>query len=758
MGIAALIVSWMSFASVAVGQTALVGEFTYTMHMKSARVDHTATMLPNGKVLLAGGFDNLSELYNPVTDAWSQTGAMIHTRRLHTATLMVGGQVLVAAGYDGVSKSITSSAEYYDSVHGIWRATGSLNIAREVHTALRLNDGRVMIAGGFTVATLPTETTEVYNVNTGTWSFGPSLNVARWKHTMTMLKDGRVLVVGGIDNSKTSTASVELFDPSSNKWTIASPLKHMRHQPTATLLNDGTVLVVGGSLRTVGSSSDVPLDSVERYDPATDTWSDGPILPSLRHSHTATLLADGKVLVCGGGDGVYVLQSAVVFDPALNAWRNTGSMGQGRDRPTATALPYGEVLVTGGSFTRNNVKTVTGAAEIYDSLFGPPIPAGTYQGLVHNDGLTALSPSPATEGMFNLTTDVDGNFSAKLTLEGQTLNLLGLIDGYGVARFGDFVDTSLVVPRVGKPPVKVAFTMDLGTGPNFGKITGTLTRRYRQSVASVSNLSASRAAYSLVNPMPSSQQTAFTVVMQAGDLSALPAGFSAKDYPQGFGFGTGKFSSQGTATFVGKLADGTAFTASTQMGTDQSLPLYASLYGDGGFFEATLAVMGTWQTPLDLRCQAQWMKPFTNGQYYPYGWPEVIPLNLLGARFLAPPGVNCFGFADGNGRMTFETSYDAQGHVSSSEMRFLRLTPLDVASQTGPFKDPGFTFVMNRATGSFTGTFTPMGSAKATFQGVAYQSVYSPGINYGYGYFLSPLPKVLDYQGFSGGLVFEPSF
>ena len=129
-----------------------IGTWTATGSLNAARFIHTATLLPNGKVLVAGGFDNVSvlasaELYDPALGTWTATGSLNTARDAHTASLLPNGMVLVAAGFATGFVSL-SSAELYDPAHGTWTVTGSLNIAREVHTASLLPNGMVLVAGG----------------------------------------------------------------------------------------------------------------------------------------------------------------------------------------------------------------------------------------------------------------------------------------------------------------------------------------------------------------------------------------------------------------------------------------------------------------------------------------------------------------------------------------------------------------------------------------------------------------------------------
>jgi hypothetical protein len=184
--------------------------WTPTGSMGTARYDHTATLLPSGKVLAAGGTnfrgDHLSsaELYDPATGIWTATGTLGTGRNGHTATLLPSGQVLVAGGFNGV---YLSSAELYDPATGTWTATGSMSTARAYYTATLLPSGQVLVAGGYPALS----SAELYDPATGTWTATGSLGTGRSMHTATLLLSGQVLAAGGYDD-RGASRSAELYD------------------------------------------------------------------------------------------------------------------------------------------------------------------------------------------------------------------------------------------------------------------------------------------------------------------------------------------------------------------------------------------------------------------------------------------------------------------------------------------------------------------------------------------------------------------
>jgi hypothetical protein len=341
----------------------LVG-FAETGSMVQPRAYHTATLLPNGKVLVTSG--NSAELYDPASGTWTPTGGLTNGRNQHTATLLPNGKVLVAGGIAGFND--VAIAELYDPVSGTWTATGSLTYARRSHTATLLPDGKVLVAGGFVDVPFTiaggnsTDTAELYDPASGTWTPTGSLTRVRRYHTATLLPSGKVLVAGGsgYPSGAGSPESAELYDPASKTWTSTGNLAGGRENHSATLLPTGQVLVAGGVYYAGPGNSEVA--SAALYDPASETWSPTGSLVTARYNHTGTLLQDGKVLVAGGtGGGAFGSARAELYDPASGTWISTGSLVSGRRDHTATLLSDGNVLVAGG----HNSDSFFASAELY---------------------------------------------------------------------------------------------------------------------------------------------------------------------------------------------------------------------------------------------------------------------------------------------------------------------------------------------------------------------------------------------------------
>ena len=354
--------------------------WTATGSMTEFRGEPTATLLASDRVLVAGGSDpgvvdgsipgrarSSAELYDPGTGRWTATGSMAEARAAHTATLLGDGDVLVAGGTTRFEGPDLSSAELYDPDTGTWTVTGSMSEARVRPTATLLANGKVLVAGGSTGSPGGTalSSAELYDPDTGRWTVTGSMSEARAAHTATLLADGHVLVVGGSGFFAAAgvIASAELYDPGTGKWTATGGMTEARFGTTATRLADGHVLVAGGS-----DAQFRVVPSAELYDPGTGTWTVTGRMASVHAGHTATLLADGNVLVAGGrtrfaDSGLWESASAELYDPRTGTWADTGSMTGARVGGTATLLADGRVLVVGGSVDSGEPLS---SAELYD--------------------------------------------------------------------------------------------------------------------------------------------------------------------------------------------------------------------------------------------------------------------------------------------------------------------------------------------------------------------------------------------------------
>src|ERR1035437_9899772 len=363
----------------------MAGGFTNGSPMHVARIYASATLLPKGKVLGAGGIGSgnsyfeSAELYDPVSNNWTMTTPMDHARESHMATLLANGTVLVVGGQSPSDPS-WGSAEIYDPSSASWSETtntmitllssfstpvGSLlgdgtvlvveeslaalydprgrtfgrtgvpNKPRSNPSATLLADGSVLLLGGdnpFTLTVL--STAELYYSLDASWAMTGSMNTPREFHTATLLPDGKVLVAGGVSDlfSPNAVSSAEEYDPSTSVWTATGPMNTPRNYNTATRLRSGKVLVLGGG------QGPFDNDSAELFDPVTGTWAQEGAIDGQRLKHTATLLANGKVLIAGGSDLSGAVANTELYDPTASAWISTGSVNVGRLDCTAKKL------------------------------------------------------------------------------------------------------------------------------------------------------------------------------------------------------------------------------------------------------------------------------------------------------------------------------------------------------------------------------------------------------------------------------------
>jgi hypothetical protein len=313
--------------------------------MRDGRAGQTATLLKTGKLLVAGGdscvnsfyYENCpldsSELYDPTAGTFSSTGALSVPRVFHTATLLPDGKVLVAGG-------MSASAELYDPAAGTFSNTGGMSVGRDSHTATLLSNGKTLIVGGQNVSG-PLSSAEEYDPAKAGFVVRGKMAAARTEHTATLLGNGKVLIVGGSDGFNV-LASAELYDPSAGTFSTTGSMLEKRVRHTAALLPNGNVLVAGGSN---GNST---LATAEIYDVVSGKFTATFAMMAARDSHVAVSLPNGTVLVAGGiSSGTDFI--AEFFDPVTAVFIQTGSMGVGRITAAAALLSDGRVLVTGGS-------------------------------------------------------------------------------------------------------------------------------------------------------------------------------------------------------------------------------------------------------------------------------------------------------------------------------------------------------------------------------------------------------------------------
>ena len=338
------------------GLTVTRPTFVQVGSLITTRVYHTATRLPNGKVLIVGGQGDSGilssvELYDPSTGLFTPTGNLAIARYIHTATLLNSGKVLIAGGlWDSGSGFVSvANAELYDPESGTFSYAGTLRTARAFHAATLLKTGMVLIVGGhynYQGGGADALTAELYDPGTGTFSNTGSLAIARYSPTATLLNDGTVLVTGGADYAVNDVRVTERYNPETGTFTLGGNFLAQRLDPTATLLANGAVLVAGGGCN---ACSPNVFASAETYDPSTSAFAASGGLSVGRAGHTSTPLNDGSVLVVGGNSSDGSTGTAELYNPATQTFTGAGSLTLPRVGHTATILNDGNVLIAGGT-------------------------------------------------------------------------------------------------------------------------------------------------------------------------------------------------------------------------------------------------------------------------------------------------------------------------------------------------------------------------------------------------------------------------
>ncbi len=328
------------------------GSIRPAAHMSTPRAAQTETALSDGTVLVAGGCTNpgcelgsprsdTAEIYDPETSQFTLVGPMAGSRDDHTATLLLDGRVLVAGGWGVSSAGPLDTTELYDPQTRTFSPGPRLGEARGAITAIRLRDGRILLAGGFTGNKPTTSRAELFDPETNAVSPTGSMTAPRGGHSAALLRDGRVLVAGGMSNGRV-VASAEIYDPATGIFSRTGRMRVARYKTAGVTLAGGKPLIVGGAADVDGTRV---FASTELFEPRTGRFAAGPKMNLGRYKLTQSVVrfADGRILVAGGA-----IQSEL-YDPRTRRFRLVpGALDHTRLFLTAAALPGGRALLVGG--------------------------------------------------------------------------------------------------------------------------------------------------------------------------------------------------------------------------------------------------------------------------------------------------------------------------------------------------------------------------------------------------------------------------
>ncbi len=533
-----------------------VNGFCGTGGLMQGLLQPTATLLVAGQVLITGGqndqgpsYTSNAELYDPVAGTFAFTvGSMASQRGWHTATLLSDGNVLIAGGVSGFPATMDTTAEIFFPGNNVFTVTtGAPSNTRINHTATLLADGTVLIAGGSsdTSGQVLVGPAEIYNPTTMSFTVVGSLNNPRQFHTATLLANGKVLIAGGADAGGAS-ASAELYDPVAQTFSLVS--NHLitpREYHTATVLINGQVLIAGGMM----SDGVTALNSAELFDPVAGSFASTGNLNAARGIHTATAMTDGTVLLGGGLSTTATIGSAESYNVGNGSFTFTGNLVTGRYHHTATLLNNGRVLVAGGGGANPFLQS----AEVYYSP-APPAPVTIVTDILPNAPTNSGTPAiPYGAGILTsgggggtLTfSQTGGTLPSGFTLNAST----GAITATAVTAPAGTYSFTIQVVSTGPPSSSASKSFTLKLVPFFNGNTpntlpgGTEGTPYSQNITSTGgvtpftyeyffgslppglSVTTQNATTGLVSGSPTTAGT-FTFTILATDSSAPVQGYS----------------------------------------------------------------------------------------------------------------------------------------------------------------------------------------------------------------------------------------
>ncbi len=551
--------------------------FTTIAPMNVARVDQTVTLLLNGKVLIAGGFNDTgvlssAELFDPATNTFTLlTAPMTTLRAEHTATLLANGKVLIAGGNNNTTSLAT--AEIFDSSANTFTATShNMTTVRQIHHADVLPNGQVLISGGLDANNNALASAEIYNPNADTFTPTGSMTTGRGNHASALLYTGQILVAGGLTGPGTAlvlTPTAELYNPGTGVFTATGSMSVARAHYTGTVLDDGTIFISGGAALPAGTNADI-------FDPVAGTFRTTANFTAVQAGMRESILPDGTVVLTSGvnSNSAVVPNSEVFYPLAAPAGITI----------TTSVLPN---AVQNQSYTQlflehGGVGNLTWSAPV-ESL--PPGLALSASGI--------LSGAPTASGTFTFTVNVVDSASPPKSATSGTLTLTVSAAVTPIVFAPqtlptDFTSITSYAPSLaasgGTPPYKFAVTSgSLPTGITLGT-NGTFSGASTTVGAFTFGVTVTDSSV----PAQTATQT-FTIQVAAPlaiTTTTLPGGIAGTPYSANIST-TGGVTPVGFALTAGALPPGLALSASgvlsgtpttagtftfTVTATDQSFP------------------------------------------------------------------------------------------------------------------------------------------------------------------------------------------
>ena len=377
-------------------ESCAVGDFTRGLNMTLPRFIHRTAKLRDGRVLLTGGqsanapasvITNSVDAFNPADNSVSPVAPMTIRRWSHTATALADGRVLVTGGRTGSTAAtgvVLATAEIYDPATNAWTETaGAMSVGRRSHAATLLPNGRVLISGGgngvSTTSSMPLASVEVFDPATGLFTVIGNMTQARSAHSAILLDDGTVLITGGSTGMGTlyPTTTAEIFNPADNSFTAVGPMNYSHLAQLPGRLRDGRIVQGASYYNDAHTSAGGRITGEsEMYTPATRTFAPIPPMFKPRIDIGALGLLDGTLLVAGGVTTSPSFPSifqptSEVFDPAAGAWKLSGIMSTGRDEFSGLLLDDGRAVISGGFVSPGAVLLRT--VEVYTPGLAPQV-------------------------------------------------------------------------------------------------------------------------------------------------------------------------------------------------------------------------------------------------------------------------------------------------------------------------------------------------------------------------------------------------